>query len=72
MCDVFLSSDYNELDSFETSMYGGGLPRRNSENSLASLSSQPVNLSSSSRPVDMPTLESSYYGSDTSLNLSGR
>ncbi|XP_067928146.1 folliculin-interacting protein 1-like [Watersipora subatra] len=64
-CKDQAPNDFDELDSFESSMYG--LPRRNSENNLASLSS---NTPIGSRPMDMPSLDCSYYGSDNSLNLS--
>ena len=62
-------SDFGELDSFESSMYVSRPPRNNSENNLSSLCSQHSVMLSSSRPVDMP--HSNFYGSDTSLNLSG-
>lgn len=65
-------SDFDELDSFESSMYASGLPRRNSENNLtSSMGPMSTAASDSSRPVDMPVMNSNFYGSDTSLNLSG-
>lgn len=65
---MLLFSDFESLDTFESSIYNSGLSRPSSETNLVNMGSHP---DSSSRPVDMPSLEDSYYGSDTSLNLSG-
>lgn len=69
--DLFLyffnSADFDELslDFFESSVYG--IPKRGSESNLYSIGSSNVG----SVPVDMPANESGW-GSDNSLNLSGR
>jgi len=71
---LYLTSgaDFDSLDSFESSIYGDGLPRKSSETNLSSLGSSNSQSIASSRPVDMPFPSPHHHGSNTSLNASGR
>ena len=65
---LYFSTNFESLDSFESEIFGDGVPRRSSENNLASMSSH-----SSSCPMDIipQNQREGYWGSDSTLNLSG-